>query len=154
MKKYIAFLFCMLGGVTMSQTSTVEINEFSFLLKPSTIESAGIGVFATHDMPVGTIIYFSQKNYPHRVLKKSDIPEDFLHFCIAVTEEEWLCPDDFSKMGFGWFINHSFTPNIKKVELGSAHVIRAIKKGDEILLNYNDLDEPESVKEDYYKKTK
>lgn len=51
----------------------------------------------------------------------------------------------------GWYINHSREPNIHKI--GEDHIVtsRAIKAGEEILIDYNQLNEPEHLKEDYYK---
>jgi len=56
-------------------------------------------------------------------------------------------------MGIGWYINHSSDPNIGKNTDGFI-TVRAIKAGYEILLDYNELNEPENLKEAYYKASK
>ena len=38
------------------------------------------------------------------------------------------------------------------LDSGICIAARDIKKGEEILMNYNDMDEPEETKEGYYKK--
>lgn len=60
-------------------------------------------------------------------------------------------------MEIGWYINHSSTPNVGRrncPERNGEHrlyTIKDIKAGDEIVVDYNELGEPEDVKEDYYK---
>lgn len=137
-------------------------SEFSFMLEPSPL--GGIGVFATHDIPAGTIVFRCDHNL--KKLKLKDIPQPFHKYCIYTSAEECYGPERFDRMEIGWYINHSATPNIarkysvsfdeavKNVEARTMHTIRDIKAGDEILIDYNDLDEPEEIKEDYYKRQK
>ena len=66
-------------------------------------------------------------------------------------------------MEVGWYLNHSAQPNmrIESYQDGQEedcllyvinyHIIRDIKAGEEVLIDYNDLDEPEALKEDFYK---
>jgi SET domain-containing protein len=54
-------------------------------------------------------------------------------------------------MEIGWFLNHSETPNIIKKSDGLVYAVTDIQAGDEILMDYNQLNEPESMKESYYK---
>lgn len=132
-------------------------SEYSFILKPSVL--GGIGVFAVHDIPAETKIF--GKEHSVRVLKAKDIPTDFIKYCVYINDEECLCPQQFDRMEIGWYINHSYTPNIenRKVEVigatvkSNVYTVKNIKAGDEILMNYNDLGEPEQCKEDYYNKT-
>lgn len=70
-------------------------------------------------------------------------------------------PERFDRMEIGWYINHSHTPNIATKRVvqrdnmnnikPNLYAIREIKAGDEILMNYNDLGEPEHLKEDYFR---
>ncbi len=126
------------------------ITEFSLILKVA--GSLGIGIFATHDIPVGTKIVCFPEGYEHRVMHKKDIPAEFLKYCIAKTDDLWLCPHRFDHMEIAWYMNHSDSPNTRKIAEGVCVVIREIKEGDQVTIDYNDLDEPEHLKEDFYKK--
>lgn len=129
--------------------------EFSFVLNASLL--GGIGVFATHDIPAGTPL-FRTNGHTVRILKITDIPVEFIKYCVYINNEECFCPERFDRMEIGWFINHSYEPNIssKEVEIDNNNVkphfyaIKDIKAGDEILMDYNELNEPTDLKEDYY----
>lgn len=143
----------------------MQWSEFSCMLKPSPI--GGVGVFATQDIAAGTHVF----HHPHelRVLKVKDIPESLRCYCIYLNNDEAVCPERFDRMEIGWYINHSEQPNIaRKAPIRNAHesdqsiiisdmkervvyAIKDIKAGDELVINYNDLSEPEHLKEDYYK---
>ena len=137
----------------------MQSSEFSFMLKPSPLN--GVGVFATHDILAGTHVFNS--NFEIRTMKIKDVPVPLLQYCIYINDEECLCPERFDRMEIGWYINHSSTPNIARkyavsnaeavanIEKRIFHAIQDIKAGEEILLNYNCLDEPENLKEGYYR---
>ncbi|MBX9830455.1 SET domain-containing protein [Candidatus Babeliales bacterium] len=137
-------------------------SEFSFMLKPSSL--GGVGVFAVHDIPAGTLLF--NKNFELRTMKIADVPEALRRYCIYTSDTECLCPERFDRMEIGWYINHSDTPNIAKkiddqnpdlpasvdsIKARTVYAIKDIKSGDEILIDYNYLNEPEHLKEDYYK---
>ena len=134
-------------------------SEMSCMLKPSPLR--GIGVFATHDIPAGAIVFTS--TFEFRTLKVKDVPPALLRFCIYISDEECICPERFDRMEIGWYINHSDTPNIarkstipfteaiKSTQERAIYAICDIKAGDEILIDYNHLDEPEHLKEDFYR---
>ena len=140
-------------------------SEFSFILKPSPL--GGIGVFATHDFGAGVEVF--RNTFQPRILKKENIPADFLKYCIYLNDDELICPEQLDRMEIGWFINHSKEANIaRKASLHQAGnvarreaihqleektliTIKNIKAGDEILIDYNSLDEPEYLKDDYYR---
>lgn len=121
--------------------------EYSLVLKPSPI--AGIGVFATTDIPAGMRIFSG--NISARTMKITEIPPDFLKYCIFLNDEECLCPERFDRMEIGWFINHADEPNLEKKAEDHIVSLREIKAGEEILINYNQLNEPEHLKEEYYR---
>lgn len=125
-----------------------QLTEFSFILAPSHL--GGIGVFATHDIDKGTPLIPGR--FTKVVRNKKEIPPDFLKYCIFINDEECWCPERFDRMEIGWYINHSDDPNIGKKN-DVVYVLRDIKKGEEILIDYNELDEPEHLKEAYYKKS-
>jgi len=124
----------------------IKWTEFSFVLKPSTL--GGVGVFATHDIPKDTSLFSGSSS--SRRMKTTEIPADFIKYCIFLSDDECLCPERFDRIGIGWYINHSSDPNIGKNTAGFIS-IRDITAGEEILLNYNELNEPEHLKEAYYK---
>jgi SET domain-containing protein len=129
-----------------------ETNEFSFVLKPS---EYGIGVFAVHDIKIGTYLrLFGEENddraqFKDRLLNKKDIPEAFLIYGID-RDASLSCPADFGCMPIGWYLNHSQTPNAAHRDY-NYYAVHDIRAGEEILIDYNTLEEPEEAKEDYYK---
>lgn len=148
-------------SILCNQEVTVkQWSEFSFMLKPSPI--SGIGVFALHDIPAGTIL--CDIEFRLRILKAKGLPLELLQYCIYINDEECKCPDRFDRMEIGWFINHSSTPNIESKGIVTNEAvnnntyliyapffaIKDIKAGDEILIDYNSLNEPEHLKENYY----
>jgi SET domain-containing protein len=126
------------------------MDPFSFILRPSPIE--GVGVFAAHDIAAGEKVLTGK--FTNRKLKTKEIPEEFLRYCIFINDEECICPEKFDRMEIGWFLNHSNDPNIAKIADEAFIAIRDIKRGDEILIDYNKLDEPEHLKKEYYNQSK
>lgn len=130
-------------------------NEFSFQLKPS---KHGIGVFVLHDVAEGTKLMVQPDGYIARILNKEDIPDELLMYCEARTENDgtYFCPQDFSAMELSWFINHSNTPNVKlefsetKYATVTHYAARDLKAGEELLIDYNEFEEPEESKGGYY----
>lgn len=121
-------------------------SEFSAILKLSAI--SGIGVFAVYDIDENVQVL--PKFFP-REAKISDIPAEFLNYCIFLDDEKCLCPKEFDRMEIGWYLNHSKEPNIEKRADGNVYTIRAIKAGEEILIDYNQFGEPDSLKDPYVK---
>lgn len=133
--------------------------EFFCILKPSPL--GGIGVFAARNIPTGTLLFKYPAGHIVRTMKIKDIPEPFIQYCVYINNEEAWCPERFDRMEMGWYINHSNTPNIaakKELHISNNNVIKPsiytikdIKAGEEILIDYNYLGEPDSLKEDFYK---
>jgi SET domain-containing protein len=128
-----------------------ETNEFSFLLKPA---EYGVGVFAAHDIKKGAHLrmFGSEEALDTRSLvrNKKDVPEAFRDYCMD-WGDKLICPKDFSVMPIGWYLNHSKSPNASRDERYWWHAAHDIKAGEEITIDYNSLEEPERVKEDYYR---
>lgn len=122
-------------------------SEFSIALKPSPI--GGIGVFATHFIKAGTRIFTGEFVRKKRLIK--DIPESFRKYCIYINDEECYSPERFDRMETGWFLNHSDHPNMGKNVEGLLVALRDIQADEEILVDYNRYEEPEHLKEDYYR---
>ena len=127
-------------------------DELSFLVKPSKVPGAGVGVFATHDIAAGTKLDLWTKDEVDRFLDEKDVPPAFQSFCIAQENGKLHCPGAFNRMCICWYLNHSDKPNAKCGEDLVYVAIRDIREGEEILIDYNDLNEPEDKKESYYKK--
>ena len=131
-----------------------ETNEFSFILKPS---EHGIGVFATHDIAQDTYLRLWGNQIKNdidraRILDEKTVPEALKGYCVN-RGDKLLCPNDFGLMEIGWFINHSNTPNTHQKQYKFFYAKRDIHDGEEILIDYNSLDEPEENKDAFYKAT-
>jgi hypothetical protein len=135
-------------------------SEFNFILMPSKL--GGVGVFAARDFQKGVRIIGPK--FEMRVLRKEQIPQAFHKYCIHKNDEEFFCPPRFDQMQIGWFINHSDEPNMvvmvepskqqdfsRRSENKFLVTRRNISSGDEILIDYNSLNEPEHLKESYYR---
>ena len=125
-------------------------NEFSFILKPSKF---GVGVFAMHDIKKGDYLrlFGDEKEFEHRVrlMDKNDVPEFFQSYCMD-RDDKLVTPLDFGNMPVGWYLNHSKNSNATHKDF-HWYASRDIKNGEEILVDYNSLEEPEKSKEYYYK---
>lgn len=126
--------------------------EFSFLLKPS---QHGVGVFAVHDIAKGTYLRLfgdeEQLEERSQVRKIEDIPEVFRSFCMYRADRTLIVPKDFGCMPVGWYLNHAKEANAFHRDF-QWYAARDIQAGEEILIDYNTLEEPENAKEVYYKK--
>lgn len=83
------------------------------------------------------------------VRSENDIPVKFLSYCIARDDGQYLCPADFENIETIWYLNHSGNPNAEQRSDGY-YATSYIPAGEEILIDYNSLDEPEDKKEDFY----
>ena len=145
MKKYIFIIIFFSFNIL-----STEINEFSFMLKQSTIPNAGIGVFATHDIEKDSLIHFFPPNYEFRILHKNKIPAEFIKLCEAIGNNLYRCTQRFDCIETSWYLNHSNIPNIEMIDITTYKANRDIKKYEEIFIDYNQLNEPEEDKEEYY----
>ncbi len=125
------------------------VSEFSFVLKPSTIPDAGVGVFATHNIAKGSELPLHTENHKSRRLHESDIPKQLLDLCIAEKGGWYICPEQFNRVEVGWYVNHSDDPNIE-TKGGKHFALHNIEAGQELFMDYNKAHEPESKKEEFY----
>lgn len=132
----------------MFSQQSLPWTEFSFALGVSSIEGGGIGVFATHNIKAGSPVLLNK--FTARVMKTKDVPAPLLKYMIHLNDDECRGPERFDRMEIGWYINHSPEPNLV-MSPTSFVAKRDIKAGDEILVDYDALGEPEHLKEDYYK---
>ena len=115
-------------------------HNYPFELKPSSI--GGIGVFSRIAIKKGTDLSCYLKSDAVFV---RDIPDKVMRnkFCVK-TKSGWWCPTDFGRMSMWWYTNHSPHPNVSCVR-DKYIAIKHIKKGDEITINYGELDTHKSL---------
>ena len=118
-----------------------------FILKPS--QTSGIGVFPVQAISRGSFLPLNPQNYRTRLVNSQEVPAELLEYCIARGGSTYECPEDFARMELSWYLNLSFTPNITRKPEGFI-ALCDIAKDQELLLDYNDLGEPNDKKEDYY----
>ena len=116
-------------------------SEFSCVIKPSPL--GGVGVFATQDIPKNTLLFTNP--FKIRLLKSKDVSAEFMQYCARINDEDLLGPERFDRMEIGWYINHSFEPNVARdpaeyspeeihnEKARSFYAIRDIRAGEEIL---------------------
>lgn len=125
--------------------SAGEWTEFSAILKPSS--ERGIGLFVTHDIPKGTRVF---GDCQYRMYKLNDLPEELRKYCHYLSEEDGLGPERFDRMEAIWYINHSKDPNVMEIEENVWIAVKDIQAGEELFMDYNQLGEPDHLKEWYY----
>jgi SET domain-containing protein len=127
-----------------------KTDHFSFILKPSTIKNAGVGVFALHDIAEGTHMALFSEGFQEEIRKSEDVPKELRGYCIIQKDGTLLCPKYFNKLDIGNYLNHSDTSNIIHIDKGYFS-LRDIKAGEEIFADYRELEEPEDKRESFYK---
>jgi hypothetical protein len=102
-------------------------------------EEIGYGIFATHDIPLGTITWV--RDELDRVFKK----EEVLLLTSANLENllKYTYRDRHGNYVFCWdltrYVNHSYAPNSMITPLGFEVAIRDITRGDELTNDYGTL---------------
>ena len=117
-------------------------DEFSFSLKPSSIE--GVGVFANHAIARGTFLKLFSEIGSRRIRRSSPMPlerRNFLkRYCIENDRADaFFGPRDFGRMSVGWYLNHSSQPNAAHCKF-SYFAIRDIASGEEVTIDYGTLE--------------
>ena len=115
-----------------------------FRLRPSTIEGAGVGVFATTDIPRGTVL--RELFAPDDVRRLTwtefaalDVPSDVKENFVTRYETECFVPACFNRISVGWYLNDSEEPNLAHDANYDYYALRAIAAGEELLIRYDDL---------------
>lgn len=107
-----------------------------------------MGVFALHDIDAGVLLALKPSHKIGITLQKADIAEDLLAYCINNGDGTYNCPPEFNHMHLVWYLNHSDTPNAEKREDGY-YSLREIRRGEEIVINYNIFHKPAEEKIQY-----
>ncbi|MCE9561049.1 MAG: SET domain-containing protein [Planctomycetes bacterium] len=115
-----------------------------FRLKPSTIPEAGVGVFATTNIPQGTMLreLFGDDDVRRLSWEEFaawDVPEDVKEHYVTRYETECFVPKDLNRMSVGWYLNDSETPNVAHDANYNYFALRDIAMGEELLIRYDDL---------------
>lgn len=114
-----------------------------FLLKPSLIPDAGIGVFTSQPLKKNDFAdifdpldgKFVEKPQPEQEVEMLN------HFGIE-TETGWHIPLDYRRISVGWYLNHSDTPNLIANDDHTAYYAnREILANEELTIDYSTLDE-------------
>lgn len=99
-------------------------------------EDIGYGIFATHDIPKGTITWV--KDELDRVFTKKEIDqmteanlENLLKYTYRDRNGDYFFCWDLTR-----YVNHSYSPNSMLTALGFEIAIKDIKKGDELSNDY------------------
>jgi uncharacterized protein len=117
---------------------------YCFRLKPSTIAGAGVGVFATTDIPKGAVLkeLFAPDDVCRLTLEEfaalptpSEVKENF----VVRYETEYFVPLCFNRLSIGWYLNDSEEPNLAHDANYDYYAIRNIVAGEELLIRYDDL---------------
>jgi SET domain-containing protein len=127
-------------------------NDTFVMIKPSPIE--GIGVFAIRDIPKGCRNIFSKEDrtkeeYIKIAKAETDLLPDHSKrlietYCLYDAEHYFVPECGFKKMDLVNFLNHSDEPNVISINEGEFfEAIKAIKTGEELLVDYGELVEEE-----------
>lgn len=127
-----------------------KTSEFSFILKAS---EHGVGVFAAQPIEKGAYLRLFGDNETDDLESlsrpKEEVPASFQEYCID-RGDTLICPQDFGHMHLGWYLNHSKNPNAARDADLKWYALRDIALGEEIVIDYNSLEEPNAARESYY----
>ncbi len=127
-------------------------HESSTILK---VNEYGIGVYATKDFGVGDYVKLYNKENVLIDVPLFDVPEEYRKFVVLRSDEKCNRPRDLNQVESAWYLNHSSNPNIiEDWDKALYRVLKHIKKGEELFIDYNNFEEPEDRKEEYYKNKK
>lgn len=119
-----------------------SIRTLKTCLNPSTIPSAGVGVFSLVDIPKDTLIFEVKRDedYFFKYSEIEDLPQSVKDYILGMTdgvEEGFFLDVPAFKIYTAYYVNHSHEPNVfwdrRTDELFS---IRDIKMGEELTTYY------------------
>ena len=111
------------------------------ILRPSTIDIGGIGVFASVNIPAETplplfakrdcrfVSAAAMRKLPPRIRR-------YVKMHSVKTAGGYDTAIDWHRMSVGWYLNHSDTPNVAHRGF-RYYALRNIKKGEELATNYD-----------------
>ncbi|AMV24995.1 SET domain protein [Gemmata sp. SH-PL17] len=115
-----------------------------FRLKPSTIEGAGVGVFAATNIPKGAVLtgLFAEDDVRRLTWEEFaalDVPAEIKENFVTRYETECFLPKCLNRMSVGWYLNDSEDPNLGHDANYIYFALRDIVAGEELLIRYDDL---------------
>lgn len=125
-------------------------DHMSFILKPSTLQNGGVGVFALHDIFEGASLELFTENFQEELKKPEEVPKEQQGYCLDQPGGILLCPKRFNEMPIGNYLNHSEKANLRWEEGKGYFANRNIKEGEELFADYRELGEPMETWEGYY----
>lgn len=121
-------------------------NEYSFILKPSSIQ--GVGVYATHFISKNSFLDLFDDCEGLRFMNEGDLDDkQFIKFGVKQDNESYCLPIDFRRMSIGWYLNHSNQPNVYTNDDNEFYSLEEISPGDELTIDYKSL-EPDFTEKD------
>lgn len=109
----------------------------SQVIEVRNVPGKGRGVFATEDIPKGTVI----ERAPVLVMPANDALHDDISDLLSSYVFEWEEDTVALALGFGSMYNHSYTANARYDDVGKQvkvyTAVKDIAAGDEITINYN-----------------
>ena len=112
-----------------SLTMRKSTDRFSFILKPSTVAGAGVGVFALHDIAKDTFLELFLENFEEELVAEGAVPKELQGFCIPQKDGKLLCPKLFNRLDIGNYLNHSKNNNARLENEKGYFAKRDIKAG-------------------------
>lgn len=109
-----------------------------FILKPSTVQEAGVGCFAVTDIEEGERLQSDGPLEPNQHLPIDSIADTHLKYCPLLESGLYLAPANFATMSVFWYINHARNPNIV-ADKWRLYASEKIPAGEELFLYYPDL---------------
>lgn len=117
-------------------------------------DTHGVGIFAIRDIPKGIDPFRSIHQEEYIEFKKSELEhlsdevKKMIHdYCAEEDGKVWIPIYGFNTIQSERFLNHSKTPNVLTTDDGTRfETIREIKKGEELLADYEHYDENYSEK--------
>jgi SET domain-containing protein len=114
---------------------------YYFRLKPSAI--AGVGVFATSEIPQGTQLRELFGDDVRRCTLEEfaalELPAEIKEHLAIRYESVCYLPVDLNRISVGWYLNHSAVPNLAHDANYDYYTLRDIAAGEELLIDYNEL---------------
>ena len=101
----------------------------------------GVGVLAIRDIPRGTRLFRGEDErvvWVRRVRIRRlprELRKLYTDFGMAWGERIGV-PPTLNMLSVGWYLNHSYRPNVEADEDGRFHALRRIRKGEELTADY------------------
>jgi SET domain-containing protein len=133
---------------TLPKAVTDKTDEFSFRLGASPIH--GVGVFANHDIQSGVRLEMFAGETRYLDAAPTEEAARLLD-ALSVEGEEgrgYYCPQSFTRVDIGWYLNHSDAPNAGHVDW-EYYALRDIQDGEEVTIDYRTLGEVGGVPEEW-----